>query len=562
MKKFTLVLLLAVCTWYATLAQSITANVSEIIFNETDELGLDSASVSIINGFAQSRTLKKADFHFLDTYGVPAFFVKIDSLVLPAEGSATFKVYFKPRHNITHQSSLVIRTHSGVLYNYFGNVAIQLTGQGKYSKNYYSSTQNLKEQALRDALKTRISSGYTSLGYNVARNRMFEEIDNKRLNGQGATVNTLECIYTTTLCTGYTNRANAQSMCNFDTEHTFPQGFFNSAEPMLSDLYHLFPTRSNANNSRGNLAFGVATQPYQQEAINAPSKKGANNLYEPHDGQKGATARAMMYFVLRYQDYSNFFAPQENILRQWHSTFLPNAVELRRNDDIAALQNNRNPFIDYPQFAERITKLVGPSVEVPIFALRQYDSLITYYNNNNIADSTNVIEYVLVNKGNQTINISQILPGDNMVRIINGQNVSILPGRAHTLRMKIRLTAAPTQNHSITFSTNIPNGNTVTVPIQIIQVISGNEEVLNKQRVDVYPNPARENFMVKFAQPVVGNTRLELTDMLGKSIPLNIQSADFTTFECSTKTIPAGVYHLKVSQPGVQSVIKKLVVNR
>ena len=568
MKHLIFLISLTLCVWNQAAGQLFRANVSEITFNETDELGLDSASITINNFTINPYTIKKSSVHFLNTYSAPAFFIKSDSLILPSQGSGVLKVYFKPRHNILHQSCMVIYINNNDIQDHFGSIAIQLTGQGKYSKTYYNSTQNLKEQALRDALKTRISTGYTSLGYNIARNRMFEEIDNKRLNGQGATVNTLECIYTTTLCTGYTNRSNAQSMCSFDTEHTFPQGFFNSADPMQSDLYHLFPTRSNANNSRGNLAFGVATQPYQQEATNAPSKRGANNLYEPHDGQKGPTARGMMYFVVRYQDYNNFFAPQENILRQWHNTYMPTSIEQRRNDDISTLQNNRNPFIDYPQFAERITKLVGPTAELPLFELKQYDTAINYVTAGLTPglpnDSTSELHYIVVNKGNQNINLSQITPNNTQIRIINSGNAILAPGRAYIIKLKIKNEeGVQIQNYSFTYSTNIPGQPSITVPINITNLVVGNNDKFQKPAVEVFPNPASDWFVVKFKpSPVTTMPRFELIDMIGKNTRLDIERQSDTEYRISTSAAFAGVYHLKVLLPGEAPLLKKVVVSR
>ena len=69
-----------------------------------------------------------------------------------------------------------------------------------------------------------------------------------------------------------------------------------------------------------------------------------------------------MYFVIRYQDYSSHFAGSETVLRQWHNAFPVDAIDRKRNNDIYAAQNNRNPFIDYPQFEERITNFVSNSV--------------------------------------------------------------------------------------------------------------------------------------------------------------------------------------------------------
>lgn len=78
---------------------------------------------------------------------------------------------------------------------------------------------------------------------------MFETIDD--YGGD-----TIECVYTGRKIRA-TNRTEAQNQ-NFNTEHTWPQSFFNELEPMRSDLYHLYPTDETANNVRSNFDFGRA----------------------------------------------------------------------------------------------------------------------------------------------------------------------------------------------------------------------------------------------------------------------------------------------------------------
>ncbi|MFN5704299.1 MAG: endonuclease I family protein, partial [bacterium] len=332
----------------------ITSSKNSIAFNATNELSIDSVTFYVKNNSTDA--IKIDSLVFFKTYSSYAFSSKFNRVTINAKDSAAVKIYFHPKHNILHNSELLIITEPSAY-----SISIDITGQGKYSKTYYNQTENKTEDALKAALKTTITAGYVSLGYNSARDKMFMEFDNQKINGQGASVNTLECVYTGRKAVGYTDRTDAQNSANFNTEHTFPQGFFNQDEPMRSDLYHLFPTDANANNSRGNFPFGIASTPYQNDATNFPSHLGSNNLYEPRDVHKGNVARAMMYFVIRYSDYANHFAPQENILRAWHNQYTPSEIEKKRNDAIAILQKNRNPFIDYPQFNERITKIIGTS---------------------------------------------------------------------------------------------------------------------------------------------------------------------------------------------------------
>jgi len=260
-------------------------------------------------------------------------------LLLPGDSMPVW-IVAQPEHNLKHKGSIVLN-----FGEMLGEVLIPYKFQGRYSNTYYNSTENLIEIPLRTALKNRTGQGFVSLSYNAARDEMYADLDT--VGGD------VECVYTGRIAT-FNTRAGATSN-SFNCEHTFPQGFFNENLPMKSDIHHLFPTDDAANSQRGNLPFGVVTNPTWQ---NGGSKKN-NSTFEPRDVHKGTTARAMMYFVLRYQDYSNHFAPQENILRQWHAQYPPSVQDSTRNEGIYQLQNNRNPFVDYPQFAERITSLVS-----------------------------------------------------------------------------------------------------------------------------------------------------------------------------------------------------------
>ncbi|HYE77662.1 MAG TPA: endonuclease, partial [bacterium] len=328
-------LLALLTTWSAASAQTLTVSGPQISFGTTTELAPVARTLTVSNPTASPITV--TDAHLFGTYGQPAFGVTPATFTVAPGGSQTITVTFAPLHNIAHNSELVLVTDR------LGAVRVDLLGQGHYSRSYYNNTENLSEQALLDALKQITTAGHNALGYNTGRDRMFMTIDNKRVNGQGASVNTLECIYTGRQITGYTSRSAAQNQ-GFNTEHTWPQSLFSSANPMQSDLHHLFPTDDAANNSRSNNPFGIATQPYRNDNINAPSHLGNNNRYEPRDPQKGRTARAMLYFVTRYQNYSGYFNSQQSILRQWHHQFPVTQVDRRRNDDVLTAQGNRNPF--------------------------------------------------------------------------------------------------------------------------------------------------------------------------------------------------------------------------
>jgi endonuclease I len=367
-------------------------------------------------------------------------------------------------------------------------------------------------------------------------------------HGRGSAINKLECIYTGRIVTGYTNRSDLFSVNSINAEHTFPQGKFNSSTPMVSDMHHLFPTDEDANNSRSSYPFGVASTPYIADAKNTPSHLGSNFLYEPRDVQKGATARAMLYFVIRYQDYQNFFAPQEAILKTWNKAFAPTGVDKKRNDDIQARQLNRNPFVDYPQLADRITNFVANSVAPNSYELYKQP----YINYGTVTPGTYTFNYVFVNNGNQTMFISN--PNLSNPAILSfatgsGSSFTIAPGEAYTLKVNLALASATDSvMEALTFNTN-PGNSVVNIPIyanktKIAAPLAAGKNI-ETAAFSLYPNPVTEELTIaRGNQFGKGEYQLEILDALGRTVRKATGTADITTLNVSD--LKRGAYFLRV----------------
>jgi endonuclease I len=159
----------------------------------------------------------------------------------------------------------------------------------------------------------------------------------------------------------------------FNREHLFPQSAFGKANPMRSDFFHVFPTDGYVNGHRSNHPFGEvrnATWTSQNG-----SKLGSNTfgkyrgtVFEPIDEFKGDIARALLYFATRYehraksmrhamvnrtqhQFYADWFIA---LLLKWHKQDPVSQHEIQRNEVGFKYQGNRNPFIDHPEWVEKI----------------------------------------------------------------------------------------------------------------------------------------------------------------------------------------------------------------
>ncbi|MBI2390056.1 MAG: endonuclease [Deltaproteobacteria bacterium] len=154
------------------------------------------------------------------------------------------------------------------------------------------------------------------------------------------------------------HRRKERRRFGLNKEHTWPQSLGAGSEPARSDLYNLFPTRSDVNSSRGNSPFGVVVRVDRLWDDASGSKVGGDadglRVFEPRLVHKGNVARAMFYFSIVYSLAID--SKQEVSLRSWHRLDPVDEAELARADKIAAkYQKNRNPFIDIPAFVDRIS---------------------------------------------------------------------------------------------------------------------------------------------------------------------------------------------------------------
>lgn len=149
----------------------------------------------------------------------------------------------------------------------------------------------------------------------------------------------------------------------YNCEHVVPQSWFNKKEPMRGDLHHLFACEVACNSFRGNIPY--YDFPDFQEAIrtNCGKSESKNFKFEPGNG-KGEVARATFYFLLRYPGQINnteneYSSDRLDVLLKWHKAFPVTVHEKHRNAAIFKKQGNRNPFIDFPQWAEKVDFSLG-----------------------------------------------------------------------------------------------------------------------------------------------------------------------------------------------------------
>lgn len=310
--------------------------------------------------------------------------------------------------------------------------------------------------SLSDAsLRTFLKDNYyivTSLGYDTARDRMYGQIDN--VGGR------IVCVYSGYSKSGSTrtdmNGTSGTGVVQINAEHTWPQSLFGSANPMVADLHHLYPTWATPNSSRGNNPFaelddnlsstwfgGGYLNPIQTSTKPGPTvieqySQSASSKFEPRADHKGNVARTMFYFWTMYSTNSamggsnsstnaNFFNGMKDVLYKWHREDPVDAKELARTQAIATYQGKPNPFVLDSTLVRRAYFFVPTSIESEEPIAREFTVSPAYPNPFNPQTS---VELTL----ERSSAVSAVLVdamGREVLTVANGT----YPQGAHTLRV-------------------------------------------------------------------------------------------------------------------------------
>jgi len=540
MNKY-LLLLLAILN--LNLFAQVTVSVDAIEFPEVFVNSQDSISFYVTNKTVNDVTVKLNNLK--DVYTLSDTMISVLSF-----DSSIVWIKYNPTQNVIDDDVVFITSDDSAI-----GIAIDVVGFAYYGDSYDATTFNKYDNELKGVL-TSLVSNHTSLGYNLARDKMFMEIDNQKVNGQGAPVNTLECVYTGRQAVVYTSRTVAQNApYNFNTEHTWPQSNFNEAEPMKSDLYHLYPTDITANSMRANYPFGKAISNISWQV--GGSKLGNNSLgqliFEPRIVHKGDVSRSMFYFITRYPvNYGGFFTQvQEDVFREWNKLDPVGVVESNRNDAIASVQGKRNPYIDHPEFVDRIYSFATNNTRPRNLELDLLPYIVQF-DSTKISDTTSGNIY-LINVGNNSLTIDSISISDSHFILTDVTN-EVEPYSAW--KSVLHFLPDSVKNYSAEL-TVYSDGGTKQIGLSGIGkegTVNVIDETLPPFKFSLsqnYPNPFNPVTKIKFTIPFVESHRdaslltLKVYDVLGSEVATLVNeyrnAGDYeVNFDASK--IPSGVY--------------------
>ena len=238
-----------------------------------------------------------------------------------------------------------------------------------YAAAIEADTNAFGATALRAAINDAITDGHIKLSYSevwTALTKTDEDPtnpDNVLILYKGASIPKFD--------NGSGDHANLAGVWNREhvwaKSHGFPDD--GSTNFAYTDINHLRPADRIVNSTRNNLDFDEGGNPVN----NADGNFYDSDSFEPRDSVKGDVARMILYMDIRYEGESeavNSLADLKAVdsltgsgvpeigrlcrMVQWNAEDPVDDIERSRNEWVYAFQGNRNPFIDHPEWVNKI----------------------------------------------------------------------------------------------------------------------------------------------------------------------------------------------------------------
>ncbi len=310
-------------------------------------------------------------------------------------------------------------------------------GLAQIPDGYYDEAEGLTGNDLKSALHY-IIDNHEEYSYNDLRDFILKNTDEDPNNSNNVILL-------------YTGRSQAKSTFggganDWNREHVWAKshGDFGNTPPAGTDAHHIRPTDASVNSSRGNLDFDMGGTPLTE----APGCKKDGDSFEPRDEVKGDVARMLFYMAVRYEggdgvadlelvDHVNTYPNPEHgklqKLLDWHLMDPPNEFELNRHEVIFSYQENRNPFVDHPEYVELIWGDPNATVENETLIINIYPNPVTsslnieYFNGEDLKYSIisvdgKKIKEGITHSGNNTLEINSLKQGLYLILLRNDNN--------------------------------------------------------------------------------------------------------------------------------------------
>ncbi len=402
---------------------------------------------------------------------------------------------------------------------------VPILGFSQAPTNYYEGTNGLTGYALKSKLYEIVSKKSISWNYSDLQ-QFYNQTDLDKYYDHGNENQSILLDIYSEIPSGADNyeytadqmigSASAEGM-GWNREHMMPQSTFYSNYPMYSDLFFVVPTDARINQLRSNYPYGIAGATNYHTFSNGskinrngtPGSGYTGRVYEPIDEFKGDVARSLLYFAVRYESKLSSFnhspgtsaandtnplnGTAEKAFEDWYITMLKNwhvqdpvsQREIDRNNAVFAIQKNRNPFIDRPEWVNAIwnqaSDVTPPSAPSSFIA----DQTSAYFVKLkwNAASDNDILGYKVFQNGEL---------------VATSRTSEVIIDRL-----------SPGMNYNFTVRA-YDNGYLESVDSEVLTVVTANS--------DVY---ASDLMITKYVEGTGNNNAIEITNKTGHSVDLN-----------------------------------------
>ena len=437
---------------------------------------------------------------------------------------------------------------------------------------YYDNTTDLRGEELKEALYN-IIKGHTEYSYTSSSTDTWDILKEADADSNDASL--VVGIYSGFKMDGPAEYDNGQG---WNREHVWAKsrGDFGTSRGAGTDCHNLRAADISTNSARSNRNFDEADVQYidqsgQYSGTTNSYTSSSAFIWEPRDEVKGDIARTIFYMATRYEGENNepdlelteelldqgSIAPihaKLSVLLTWHQQDPVDNYERRRNDIVYSYQNNRNPYVDHPEYISMIwgaDSASNPCTAASLTYQFSTDTLSFSMSANQLADTaqysiqaTGVLEKLsMIVPERMTISLSasfeQILSfGDTLV--INAENEQIQTILYCIYSLDQNETVV---TDSINYFTEC--GSKFSIPFRATYeeddtpVISAVKNSVVKQTM-VYPNPMRGSIQID----IPFNASIKMYDHLGQLI---FSGKNQEQLSRVLQSLESGVYHISVN---------------
>ncbi|MEM0994747.1 MAG: endonuclease [Bacteroidota bacterium] len=360
----------------------------------------------------------------------------------------------------------------------------------------------------------------------------------------------------------------------FNRDHVFPRSWWggSTSPAQFSDVVNLLPSDIIVNSRKSSFPLGeVDNTTYLSDngtRIGSSTTDCAPSVFEPIDEYKGDFARIYFYMATRYENqiagWEGFNVSSEaaltgskfpvyepcllNMLLRWHKDDPVSQKELDRNEGIFIRQNNRNPYVDHPEYVDLIWGLSATGTSITTNC-----GSVPISNCDFLGDAT-IIENPVTQatyrvEDNATFNIT--VPSGDEVLATAGVSITLIAGTHIQQGSQAQFAIEDcTMNSASPLSLEQRNS---AYPINTYSPTSS-------LQLKPYPNPFSTHFQLGFSLPEASPVWIQVFPLNGKAVYQQEAFFDKGTFQLhlDAETWQNGMYYIVLSDGRTRET--KLVV--